>query len=76
MKKTITQDDLVLYAYNELNSIDSQEVENAVNADPLLLEQLQEIIEMQGILDTACTAPNPTSLQIILEESASALEVL
>ena len=76
MNKTITQNDLLLFAYNELDAAKRSSVLNAITQDPLIQEQLNEILEIQHVLETSIYSPHPTSLQIILEESAaSALEV-
>lgn len=76
MTQTITQNDLLLYAYNELDEHRTQLVTSAVIQDPILADQLQEILDSLDIMDEALLKPNPTSLQIILEESSSAMEVI
>lgn len=76
MKQTITQNDLLLYAYNELDEHRTQLISSAILQDNTLAEQFQEIIDTVDIMDGALLKPNPTSLQIILEESSSAMEVI
>lgn len=75
MNKTITPNDLVLFAYNELEEPRKTLVINAISVDADLARELDEIIELQDIMDVDMLSPNPTSLQIILEESSSAMEV-
>ncbi len=75
MIKNITQNHLLLYAYNELDQHDQKAVERALNSDPLIASQYRELSEMLYVMDSYRLSPNPTSLQIILEESSSAIEV-
>lgn len=76
MNHTITPNDLLLYAYNELEEHRMRVVRSAIMQDASLAAQFREIIEMQDAMDEVMLKPNPTSLQIILEESSSAMEVL
>ena len=76
MNTNITQTDLLLYAYNELEEPRRSVVELALSLDEDLKSKYLEISEMQSVLDTAIEAPHNTSLQIILEESSSSLELI
>lgn len=75
MDKNITHNDLILYAYNELSPERTLELDLALSLDPRLEEEYLAIIEVQNKLDSGLFSPHPTTLQIILEESSSAMEV-
>lgn len=67
----ITQNDLVLIAYNELPPDRYNKMMEMVNADPNLQKELQSIKKQMDILDSAFCKPHNTSVQIIKEESCS-----
>ena len=74
----ITQNELILLAYNELppdkHSALLQEVRDNISLYARYLEIKQQMKE----LDSLISSPNPTSVQIVLEESCSAspLEII
>ena len=74
----ITKNDLILLAYNELPDNDRVSILNAVMNDNELLDEFRAILNQMKELDGALTSPNPTSVEIILEEacSSSSLEVI
>jgi hypothetical protein len=76
MNRNITYNDLLLLAYNELDTRKKLAIFNTLQSDSKLMSEFQEILDLQGELDQLMLQPNPTSLQIILEESSSAMEVL
>ena len=76
MNEKITPNDLVLLAYNELEPKRKQQVLAQMSVDPDLRLAYSEIADVQSVLDTYSVQPDNTSLQIILEESSSAMEVL
>lgn len=71
MIKNITQNELLLLAYNELPPDRHSEMMNLVKKDPTLYNKYTEIKEQMEQLDTVLFEPNPTSVQIVLEESCS-----
>ena len=71
MIKDLTQNDLLLLAYNELPPDKHQEMMSIVKGNQLLLSQYTEMKKQMSILDTIALKPDPTSVQIILEESCS-----
>ncbi|MDB4173791.1 hypothetical protein N9811_03205 [Bacteroidia bacterium] len=71
MIRNITQNELILLAYNELPPDKHSEVLRAVNSDKTLNEQYIQIKNDFSILDTVAYKPNPTSIQIIKEQSCS-----
>ncbi|MBR9861110.1 hypothetical protein GYB22_10270 [bacterium] len=76
MDKNITQNDLLLLAYNELDTNRKLLVINALESNLSLQNEYHDILAVMGKLDEFQVQPNNTSLQIILEESSSAMEVL
>jgi len=71
MIKDLTQNDLLLLAYNELPPDKHQEMMSIVEGNSLLFSQYNEIKKQMSILDTVALKPNSTSVQIVLEESCS-----
>ncbi|MFY0643304.1 MAG: hypothetical protein JXR19_02440 [Bacteroidia bacterium] len=71
----ITKNELLLYAYNELNTDRVLELETALKSNAELRRSYREITEMLHLMDHYSLSPHPTSVQIIKEESSSALEV-
>ncbi len=71
MIRNITQNELILLAYNELPPDQHKEVTDIVNGDSKLRQQLINYVRQIGLLDTAIYKPNLTSIQIIKEESCS-----
>lgn len=71
MNKNITQNDLVLLAYNELPTEKHNELLNNVLNDKRLAEEYKKMKDDMKILDSLFTSPNQTSVNIVLEESCS-----
>ena len=71
MIRNITQNELILLAYNELPPDQHKEMMDVVNGDPRLRQQLSTYASQMDLLDTAIIKPNNTSIQIIKEESCS-----
>jgi len=71
MIRHITQNELVLLAYNELPPEEHNELLHVVSNDAVLAKQYAVIKQQMDILDTLKYQPNPTSVQIVLEESCS-----
>jgi hypothetical protein len=71
MIKNITQNELVLLAYNELPPDQHDEMMAQVKNDPSMHSKYLELKQQMDILDSVQYEPNPTSVQIVLEESCS-----
>lgn len=71
MIRNITQNDLILLAYNEFTPDRQRQLMDSVNTDPRLRKAFQKINAQLALLDTAIAKPHPTSVQIIMEESCS-----
>jgi hypothetical protein len=69
MERTSTQNLILLYAYNELDGPEKLSFEIRLVNEPDLQLKLQEVLELQGKLDSINIEPNETSVQIVLEES-------
>ncbi len=67
----ITQNELILLAYNELPPDQHQQMMQVVKADSILTKELETITKQMDVLDTAFCKPHNTSVQIIKEESCS-----
>ena len=75
MIRNITENDLVLLAYDELDNNRKTQVLLALEANSELMDCYHQMMTVHNALDNYILKPNPTSLQIILEESSSAMEV-
>lgn len=71
MIRNITQNELILLAYNELPPDQHKKMMNVVNGDPKLIQELEIFCSQMDLLDAAICRPNNTSVQIIKEESCS-----
>jgi hypothetical protein len=71
MHQTITQDDVLLYIYNELDSVKRNDVERAIATDPSLLKFFQESLLVIHQLDQIHSDPDNTVISILNEESRS-----
>jgi len=71
MITAITQNELVLLAYNELPPDKHQEMMSIVEQDSKLTKAYNDIKLQMQALDTLDYSPHPTSVQIVLEESCS-----
>lgn len=69
MQQTSTPDLLLLYAYNELEGKQKSKFEKLLQATPELQQDLDDILRLQRGLNRNMSAPNPTSVRIVLEES-------
>ncbi|MBK6445722.1 MAG: hypothetical protein IPG90_05405 [Bacteroidetes bacterium] len=66
MIKTTTQKDLLLYVYNETKLLDSDRIQRAIDGDPLLSNDYQEIVRITETLDVVCPAPSEEAIRNIL----------
>ncbi|MEN9510633.1 MAG: hypothetical protein RLZZ370_452 [Bacteroidota bacterium] len=76
MHQTITQEDVIRYAYGETSAEEQLRIEEALASNPELQDFFallkQAAVEMNGIRMT----PHPTSVRIIMEESQdSSMEI-
>lgn len=67
----ITQNDLILLAYNELPPDQHRKFMEIVKSDPKLSKELEIITKQMDVLDSAFCMPHNTTIQIIKEESCS-----
>jgi len=71
MITNITQNELILLAYNELPPDQHRELLAIVKGDAKLAKEYNEITNQMAVLDTAICKPHNTSVQIVKEESCS-----
>ncbi len=67
MMKTTTQNDLLSYAYNETDLQDSDRIQRAIDGDPLVAGDFNEIVSVIEVLDKAVPEINPAVIDRILE---------
>ena len=69
MDQNSTLNTLIKLSYSELSDSERVKAISEVQNSEDLQDQLGHILEMKELLDQEVHAPNPTSIQIILEES-------
>ena len=75
MNKNITQNDLLLLAYNDLPAQEHNTLLTKVLNDKKLAEEYLKLKDEMKILDSLFISPNQTSVNIVLEESCSSREM-
>ena len=71
MTKTFTHNDVVRYIYNEIESDQKTEIENALICDPELLDLFHEFGTVKKQLDKAVKIPSNQVIKSILDYSKS-----
>jgi hypothetical protein len=71
MQQNFTQEDIILYIYNELDPLKRADLELAVATNPDLLTFFQETLLMVHQLDQIKDEPCNTTISILNEESRS-----
>ncbi len=66
MNKTTTQRDLLLYASNESDLLDSDQVQRSIDGDPMVQQDFNEIISAMSSLDHWLLEPSEKSIEAIL----------
>ena len=69
MLKSYTQDDLILFIYNELSEKEQFQIRKALESDSELFTNYHTLLQVVGSLDTLNFDPHPSSVEIILEHS-------
>ena len=71
MIKTTTQQDLILYAYNETGLTESDRVQRNIDGDPLVQQDFTEIVSVMSSLDEMKVEPSEDCINKILAFSRS-----
>jgi hypothetical protein len=71
MIKHITQNELLLLAYNEAPPTERDEMLAYIANDSGLLAEYSDLLRQCDMLNAVSLEPNPTSVQIVLEQSCS-----
>ncbi|WP_116106908.1 hypothetical protein [Lewinella sp. IMCC34191] len=71
MKQDFTQEDLVAYIYGEADRNQIKATEAALDADPLLVHQLTELVEAQASLPKVMFNPRRRIVKAILRYARS-----
>lgn len=66
MNQNYTQLDLIRFIYKETSSTESTAISEALNNDPLLAEEYEELYEGYRLLPKAKFNPKPSALKAIL----------
>ncbi len=71
MQHNFTQEDVILYIYNELDNSKRPAIEMAIATDPELLKFFQQATLLAHQLDLIADEPDSTTISILNEESRS-----
>jgi len=69
MPNKYTQDDLILFIYDELTEKEKFNIQKALETSPELNKEYHSLLQVVGSLDSLSYEPNPSSVEIILEHS-------
>jgi hypothetical protein len=69
MNKTSTQSDLIKYAYNETNLPDSDRIQRAIDGDPLVQQDYNEIHDVLNTLNEGRMEPSEKSIKAIMDKA-------
>ena len=69
MTTTFTHDDLIRYAYGEMDADESRQIELALNEDAEFFEQYQEMKWLKLQMDGTMMDPSEKTIKNILEYS-------
>lgn len=67
MAKTTTTKDLLLYAYNETDLLNSDRIQRGIDGDPLVTGEYKEVLEALENLNCQLPVPGDACIQRILE---------
>lgn len=77
MANNYTENELLLYLYNELSELESAQIESALLSNSSLQNSLSKLKEGIAVLEKLGAEPSPTSIELIMEysqQSAAQLE--
>jgi hypothetical protein len=70
MPEIYTDEVLILFIYNELTPEQHNVIQEALQVNPDLYRRFDELLRTMAQLDTLRLEPHPSSVEIILEQSA------
>ncbi len=69
MPHSYTQEDLILFIYDEFPENEKFNMRKALETDPDLYFNYHQLLQVVGSLDTLNFEPNPSSVELVLEHS-------
>lgn len=66
MTVSITQNDLLLYLYNETGLVESVAVQNAIDHDDEIAEEYAQMVAARALIDETMLSASETSLSSVL----------
>ncbi len=66
MLQISTRNNLVRYAYNETGLLEADQIQRAIDGDPLVQQEYRELVEVINILDTVMMEPSQATIDRIL----------
>ena len=67
MNKMYSQEDLILYAYNETELTDSVLIQQSIDGDPLVEDEYQEIVASIDVLNKVLFEPDQETMDRLME---------
>lgn len=71
MNSNYTNDDLILYIYDELEPVKATALAEEIVRNPQLAEEFRKLKEIHNKLDDESCAPHPTTINMVMDYSAS-----
>lgn len=71
MIRTITQNDVLRYTYNETSQLENKQIQNDILINDDLSDTFYEVSETKSILDSISLEPSQKSIDAILAYSRS-----
>jgi len=71
MRKTFTPDDLIRFIYRETSEKEELAIVEQLASNPEFLNEYRQLVKTISALGDGLTEPHPTSVNIVLEYSAS-----
>ncbi|MCH8331118.1 MAG: hypothetical protein IH946_07030 [Bacteroidetes bacterium] len=69
MQRTITQEDLVRFIYNETTQQETEQIKDSLKKDWKVKEQYEELMKVHDVLNRSILKPSQTSVDLILKHS-------
>lgn len=69
MLQNSTRNNLIRYAYNEVNLLEADQAQRTIDGDPLIEQEYREMVEVINILDQVKLEPSNECIKRILAHS-------
>lgn len=71
MNSNFTTEDLLLYLYDEMEPAQAGALKEELTLNPLLMAEYRKLKETMAKLDEECCEPHPTTVNMVMDYSAT-----